>query len=81
MNPVRTSGFKCGDCGDLYSDEDSAVMCCAPNAEEADLWKCTECGGEHDDEDAARYCCLDEDVVLPATPAQLEAAGQQRLAL
>jgi len=52
MNPVRTSGFKCNECGDLYGDEDQA-----------------------------RYCCLDEDVVLPATPGQLEAAGQQRLAI
>lgn len=26
-----------------------------------------------------KYQCLDEDIVLPATPMQLEAAGQRRL--
>jgi hypothetical protein len=81
MNPIKASGFKCGECGDLHSCEYSALECCAPDAEEVDLWKCTECLSEYDDEDQARYCCLDEDIVLPATPGQLEAAGQQRLAL
>lgn len=81
MNPVRTSGFKCGECGDLHTWEEDAQQCCAPTVEEFDLWKCGECGDEYDDEDQARYCCLDEAIVLPATPAQLEAAGQQRLAI
>ena len=81
MNPIRCTNFRCGECGDLYSCEDSALACCAPHATEVACWKCTECGDEYDDEGEARYCCLDEDVVLPATPGQLEAAGQQRLSL
>lgn len=81
MNPTRTSNFRCGECGELYGYEEDALTCCAPKAEEVLCWKCAECGDETDDEDMARYCCLDEDVVLPPTPAQLEAAGQQRLSL
>lgn len=81
MNPIRSTSFRCGDCGDLYSCEDSALACCAERPEEVKTWKCAECGDETDDEDMARYCCLDEDIVLPPTPAQLEAAGQQRLSL
>ncbi len=81
MNPTRCTNFRCGDCGEIYGSEDSALACCAPKAEEVKCWKCAECGDEMDDEDMARYCCLDEDVVLPPTPEQLEAAGQQRLPL
>lgn len=81
MNPVRTSGFKCSECGELHTWEEDAQLCCPRDVSEVDMWKCTECGNEYDDEDQARYCCLDEDIVLPATAAQLEAAGQQRLAI
>lgn len=64
MNPIRTSNFRCGECSELYGNEEDALSCCAPEAEEVLCWKCTECGDESDDEESARYCCLDEDIVL-----------------
>lgn len=81
MNPARTTAWRCGDCREWHEYEDDAISCCALLPDEVTSWKCTECGHISEDEDTARYCCLDEDVVLPATPAQLEAAGQQRLAI
>lgn len=81
MNPTRTNLYRCGKCGDLHDWEDEAIECCAPEAILVPSWKCAECGDVSADEDTARYCCLDEETVLPATPAQLEAAGQERLAL
>jgi len=79
MNPTRTTRYRCGECGELHDFEDDATACCAPDVTKEDCWKCSECGYVTDDEDEARHCCLDEEVVLLPTPAQLEAAGQQRL--
>ena len=81
MNPIRSTKYRCTECGELHTWEDDAKSCCAPEVREVVTWVCDECGDETDDEDIARYCCMDEDIVLPPTPAQLEAAGQQRLAL
>jgi hypothetical protein len=81
MNPNLSKAWRCNECGELHTCEDDAKVCCAPNVSQVVTWKCDECGYETENEEEARYCCLDEDVVLPATPAQLEAAGQQRLAL
>jgi hypothetical protein len=81
MNPIMFITYRCPECEDLHSFEEDAKACCAPEAEQVCIWRCDECGHETDDEDMARYCCLPEDVELPATPQQLEAAGQQRLAL
>lgn len=81
MNPVRVKNYKCGRCGDLYEYEDTALECCAPEAEEVTLWKCADCDAEYDTEDEARLCCWDGETVLMPTPVELEAAGQQRLPL
>lgn len=81
MNPTRSTKYRCTECGELHESEDYAQSCCAPDVKEVATWICAECGDETDDEEMARLCCLDDDVVLPATPAQLEAAGQQRLPL
>jgi DNA-directed RNA polymerase subunit RPC12/RpoP len=83
MNPIRLDKYRCTDCGDLHSDEDEAIECCGDEVMVVDetIWKCADCGDEYDDEEMARYCCYDGDEPLPPTPAQLEAAGQQRLAL
>jgi hypothetical protein len=79
MNPARKYKFQCPTCEELYHSRLEAEDCCPQEADRVTCWECAECGGLHQDEDKARYCCLDEDVVLPATPMQLEAAGQQRL--
>lgn len=83
MNPTRATRYRCAECGELHSRRDWAEECCQPMVYEVTAHVCAECGQEYEDEDEdmARYCCLDEDVVLPPTPAQLEAAGQQRLSL
>ena len=81
MNPTRIDQYRCGGCGDVHMFEDDAISCCAPNVIAVPCWRCTECGEISEDEDTARYCCLDEEIILPASPGQLEAAGQQRLAL
>lgn len=83
MNPTRTREFACRLCGDLLHFEEDAPTCCGEKAIVVDAWKCSECGYVYndDDEEQARYCCLDEEAVLPATPKQLEAAGQERLAI
>lgn len=81
MNPTRVIKFQCPTCNELYDYSLEAEDCCPPEASEVTCWECTECGDVHTNEEKARYCCLDEDIVLPATPMQLEAAGQQRLAI
>lgn len=81
MNPTRSTKYRCSECGELHTYEDDAQSCCAPDVKEVTTWICAECGDETDNEEMALHCCLDEDVILPATPAQLEAAGQQRLPL
>jgi hypothetical protein len=81
MNPTRTLLYRCGECHDLHRFKDDAIACCAPDIEKVPSWVCAECGDVSDDEDTARYCCLDEEIILPASPGQLEAAGQKRLAL
>lgn len=81
MNPTRKFKFQCPVCDELYHSRLEAEECCPREAEQTMCWECTECNGLYQSEDAARYCCLDEGVVLPATPMQLEAAGQRRLPL
>ena len=81
MNPTRSTSYRCDICAALHSEEKDAQTCCAPLATIVDTWVCAECGYETEHEDSARHCCLDDDIVLPATPAQLEAAGQRRLPL
>lgn len=79
MNPTRSTKFCCTECGELHDIEEDARLCCAPGVNKVNTWVCAECGDEMCDEEMARYCCLDDDGVLPPTPTQLEAAGQQRL--
>lgn len=81
MSPTLHRMFECGECGDLHEHDYDAEECCMPVVSEVNAWACAECGFITKDEEAARYCCLAEDITLPATPRQLEAAGQQRLSL
>lgn len=81
MNPTRVTKYQCLTCDGLHGTYFGAEDCCPPEAQEVTCWECAECGDVHTKEETARYCCLDEDIVLPATLAQLEAAGQQRLPL
>jgi len=83
MNPKRINKFQCYECSSLYDRKDAALSCCGEEelVIPVTVMVCTECGDEHYDEDDARLCCRDGETVLPPTPAELEAAGQQRLAL
>lgn len=81
MNPTRVTKYQCPSCGVLHDHDFQAEDCCPPEVDEVTCWECPVCFDVHEDEEKARHCCLDEDVILPATPAQLEAAGQQRLRL
>lgn len=73
--------YRCNECGDLHDLEEDAQECCAPTVSEVFL--CPTCSKAHGSEDDARSCCMPDDVdplrCAMATPAQLEAAGQERL--
>lgn len=83
MNPKRLNKFQCYECSTLHDTKGAAHCCCGEMelAIPATVWVCIECGDEHCNEDEARLCCWDGETVLPPTPAELEAAGQQRLAI
>ena len=65
----------CGECGELYEEEDRAVDCCRPPPP-YQVYVCPECQDEHRTELQAIGCCATEP---PPSAAELEAAGQQRL--
>ncbi len=78
-NPHIKEAYMCGNCGEIYNDEDSAYECCAPYVVE--VYLCPTCGDDHREEDDAIACC-DFDPEAPPPPltaAELEAAGQSRL--
>lgn len=81
MNQIRLTKYRCPTCNEIHDSEWVAEDCCPPEAEEVTVWQCAECLDVHDTEDEARLCCWDGETVLPPTPAELEAAGQQRLPL
>ena len=73
--------FRCGECGELHDDQDSAVDCCPPHISET--WVCESCGSENFRQDEADACCPQDDPQSPEAyrreVEQLEAAGQKRL--
>lgn len=72
--------WRCGNCGQDHDDPVDAGNCCQPDIEE--ILICEYCGTECQDEKEARACCQDIEESIggpPATPLELEAAGQQRL--
>ncbi|MDO8414163.1 MAG: hypothetical protein Q7S51_10290 [Gallionellaceae bacterium] len=84
MNPKQVIKYQCHNCAQLHDRESQAEDCCPPEADEVTLWECADCDTTYDDQDHARLCCWDgEEPLAPlmAAPAELEAAGQQRLAL
>jgi len=84
MNPKAVTKFQCQTCGELHKHRLEAEDCCPPEAEQVTMWECAECGETYDDREHAHLCCWDEESELepiPPTPQELEAAGQQRLAL
>ena len=84
MNPTQITQFQCPTCGDMHDWDDEAEDCCPPEAEEVTVWRCGNCDETYDDQDHARLCCWDGETELEPympTPAELEAAGQQRIPL
>lgn len=70
--PSAIAGWKCDACGDYHKLKANAENCCG--------FQCAECGQYSDEKSICEAC--DHDMTMDrATPAQLEAAGQQRLAL
>lgn len=84
MNPKSITKFQCPICGQLHEWDDETEDCCPQEAEKVTLWECENCGQTYDDQDHARLCCWSGETDLEPyrpTPQELEAAGQQRLAL
>ena len=79
MNPTIGIRYLCPHCLDEHEDRDDAATCCDLEIEKSVFWICTLCEGKHHDQNEALHCCCDEEGFLLITPAQLEAAGQQRL--
>lgn len=72
--PAAVDGWKCEACGDYHKLKDNAVGCCG--------YLCSACQQWGDSDSLCESCGHDigADINTP-TPAELEAAGQQRLAL
>jgi len=84
MNPKQVTQFQCPTCGDLHDWDYEAEDCCPLEAEKVTVWRCGNCDETLGDQDLARLCCWDGETELEPympTPAELEAAGQQRLSL
>ncbi|MGI9573868.1 hypothetical protein ACRYJU_07250 [Alloalcanivorax xenomutans] len=56
--------FKCGECGSIHFDEDSARECCMP--EILEMYQCPICQAVHDEEEDAEQCCGVETARCPA---------------
>ncbi len=74
--------WKCGECGDLHSDEDEARDCCPVSIYE--VYQCPICKEHHPDSAAAEEClasCKEENPEFRymASIQELEDLGQQRL--
>lgn len=70
--PRADDGWKCDACGAYHKLKTGAQNCCN------DVFKCLACDEPHETEEAASACCGIQYAYQP-TPAELEAAGQQRL--
>lgn len=71
--------YKCGNCGDLHEFEAAALDCCVPSV--LPVYVCPICEDWHLEERDALLCCQRDDPALRPSAAELEAAGQMRLAL
>jgi len=84
MKAAQVTLFECPGCLNWHESHYEAAHCCEPDIEEVTHWQCGDCGGIYKDQEDARLCCWDGETELEPyiiTPAELEAAGQQRLAL
>lgn len=73
--------YRCEECGEIHEEESEAVECCQPGVTE--IFQCSVCHATFDDDEVAEEHCWehsDDEPDVP-TPAELEAAGQQRLPL
>ena len=77
MTPAEL--WRCEECFETHDNEDDARECCPVRVAEG--YGCPVCGEFYLDSDAAVECCSDADPDAPFVPqpAELEAAGQQRL--
>jgi hypothetical protein len=71
--PRVIEGWKCDACGDFHRLELNAKTCCTSG------FICVVCGVDWQSEEEATECCSIEYIAPPATPAELEQAGQQRI--
>ena len=74
--------WQCSECDELHDWEDDAMECCAPSVYQR--WVCAGCEDAHCSEAEAEDCCADSPdspECSGPTAAELEAAGQQKLAL
>lgn len=73
--------WQCNECGEVHGDEDDAYACCRPTIAEG--WVCLECKAFHMTKSEALDCCYESISGAPRPPTheELEAAGQQCLAL
>lgn len=69
--------YQCDGCGGIHEYEDDAESCCRPDVIKG--YQCPECAEFHTTETDALNCCREADTTPIITPAELEAAGQQRL--
>lgn len=81
MDPITK--YACGDCGELYEDDHEAHFCCAPTPKEVLICKHCLMHYDEDEEHLAEDCCTDLEPDEPPRPdpAELEAAGQLRIAI
>lgn len=71
--------YRCGECGEVYSEEADAFECCAPTVSE--VFECPTCREQFDEEgDIGEHLAThDADAPPLVSHAELEAHGQQRL--
>lgn len=80
MATIHTK-FRCDECGEIHEDLSDARECCPPGVSE--IYQCSVCHEKFEDDMVAEEHCFEHDDNEPdvPTPAELEAAGQQRLPL
>lgn len=79
--PALAAKWQCCECDEVHDYEEDALECCRPGIRE--IYECPVCADIHDCSGDALACCgHDPDgPPRPPTAAELEAAGQMRLAL
>ena len=57
MKVTKIKGYQCGECDQIYPDEQDAIDCCPVEIKEVDGWKCGECDEIYEDKEEAKECC------------------------